>query len=235
MTATATVNLRREVEGVGLIEYVETEKARSYWLTPPGGQRRQRMPSVTTVLEVWPKGHLLRWYRNLGASADAILERSQDRGHAVHAYVENFLSSGELVPLSEYPEDFRPFIQAAASWLFEYDPEPLPEGIERLLCHPEMRYAGRADLYALIRGRRTIVDFKTNDRGAVYASHHVQVGGYAIAEERCSGEPVEDTMIVGLSASGQAHPVTGKDASRVWASALDFYTAVRKFEREAIA
>jgi hypothetical protein len=26
----------------------------------------------------------------------------------------------------------------------------------------------------------------------------------------------------------------GKDASRVWASALDFYREVRKFEREAI-
>lgn len=232
---TEPVHVTRQIDGVGLIEFVESPKSRAYWFTPDGGQRRQRMPSVTTILNGTQSTppQLLDWYARNGASAIELRDNGQARGKAAHSYVEAYLTGADLPLLADYPEDWRGYMQGAAAFLFEYDPQPV--AVERLVVHPEMRYAGRLDLLARVRDRLTLLDFKTNPKGTVYPKAHVQATAYAIADERCGGEPIEAVMLVGIAADGTFNVVPGVDGSKLWATSLDHYRELQRFERAALA
>lgn len=230
MTSTTDVHLERTIAGVGLIEFIETEKSRAYWFTPEGAKRRQRMPSVTSIIRNgWPKPALLEWYARHGSAAEGLLKAASDRGKAVHKFVEVYMATGELMDVADFPEEYRPFLRGAARFIWDYDPAPL--AVERLVVHPEFRYAGRLDLIAGVRNKVTLLDFKSNPRGRVYSEAHVQATAYAIANERCGDEAVDQVMVVGISDSGDYNPVIAADAAKLWGSLLAFYGELRKFER----
>lgn len=234
MTATAETagSVVRSIPGVGTLEFIETDKRREYWLLPEGGQRRTRLPSVTSILrDTWPKPQLLEWYAREGVKAAGLLAAAQTRGKAVHRFLETFLSTGELLPWDVFPREFRPFLEGAARFIWTYDPKPL--AVERLVCHPEFRYAGRLDLIAGIEGALTLVDYKSNPKGAVYREAHVQTQAYAMADHRCGAEPVERVLLIGLGEDGSMNPVEGNvnEARKVWASALDFYNQIKRLEK----
>jgi hypothetical protein len=232
MSATEAVSIARELPGIGTLEFVESDKRREYWLLPEGGQRRTRLPSVTSVLrDTWPKPQLLEWYAREGANASAVLANASRRGKAVHKFLETFLTTGELLPWDVFPRDFRPFLEGAARFIWTYDPKPV--AVERLVCHPEHRYAGRLDLLAGVEGALTLVDYKSNPKGVVYPEAHVQAAAYSIADHRCGGEPVERVLLIGLGEDGSMHPVEGNvsEAKKVWGSALDFYTQIGRLKR----
>lgn len=225
------LRLERTVPGIGTIEFVETDKTRAYWFLAEGGTRRQRFPSVTGILRAtWPKPALLEWYAKHGRETDTLLEEASKRGKAIHAFVENYMRSGELERMTAYPSEYAGYLSGIARFLWEHDPQPLV--IEQLIVHPEMRYAGRLDLIATMGGKRTLLDFKTNTKGRVYTEAHVQATAYAIADERCGGDKIEDVAIVGVADDGNYDLVRGADATALWASALDFYGHVRRFERQ---
>jgi hypothetical protein len=227
---TTATELSRDIPGVGLVEFEETDKRRNYWFTPEGGKRRQRMPSVTSILrQTWPKPALLEWYAKHGRETETLLEKASLRGKAVHKFVEVYMATGELMDVTEFAEDHRPYLRGVARFLWDYNPEPL--AVERLIVHPEMRYAGRLDLVAGIRDKITLLDFKSNPRGRVYSEAHVQATAYAIANERCGDEAIDQTLVVGISDSGDYNPVFGSDAAKLWGSVLAFYGELRKFER----
>lgn len=224
------LNLRREIPGVGVIEFEEDEKRRAYWFTPDGGKRRQRMPSVTTILRgTWPKPALLEWYAKHGRETDTLLEHASQRGKAVHHFVEVFMATGDLLPFEHFAAEHRGYLQAAARFLWDFYPQPI--AVERLVVHPEYRYAGRLDLIAMVEGTATLLDFKSNTHGRIYSEAHVQATAYAIADERCGGDPVAHTLLVGLAEDGTYKPVMGRDGTKLWTAALSFYDELRKFER----
>lgn len=222
------VTITRTVPGVGSIDFVESDKSRVYWLTPEGGERRRRMPSVTSVIgAVWPKPALLAWYARHGSDAPRMLDLAAERGKAVHTFVEDYLKTGKPTPLGEYPPEVRPYVQHAAAFLWAYDPEPV--AMERLVAHPELGYAGRFDLTAYVRGKLTMLDFKTNAAGMVYAEAHIQAHAYALADLRCGADPVERVLLVGVGESGY-RPVAGVDCTDAWLRVLDLYKSKRKVE-----
>lgn len=235
-TATESVTLERKVPGVGTIQFEEGErkdgrKFRNYWLTREGNSRRERMPSVTTILRAtWPKPGLLEWYAREGAGVDTILEQSAARGRAAHRFVEVFMETGELLEFDAFPADYAPYLTGIAKFLWDYDPKPI--AVERLVVYPELNYAGRLDLIAAIDDVPTLLDFKTNPRGKVYPEAHIQVHAYALAEKRCNGDDVDATMVVGVGEDGNYHAVPGADASKIWGAVLDFYKTLKRFDKE---
>jgi hypothetical protein len=234
-TATEPVRLERAIPGVGVLEFVESEKRRDYWLRPEGNTRRTRLPSVTSILRAtWPKPGLLEWYAREGAGVDSALEQASRRGRAVHNFVEVFMTTGDILPFSDFPDEYAPYLTAVARFLWEYDPKPL--AVEQLVCHPELNYAGRLDLIASMErhmdGAPTLLDFKSNTRGKVYTEAHIQTHAYAVGEKRCGGIEVAGTMLVGVGADGDYHVVPGADASKIWGSILDFYKTISRFEKE---
>jgi hypothetical protein len=227
------VHLTREIEGIGLLEFVETDKSRAYWLTPPGAKRRQRLPSVTTILRgSWPKSDgLLEWLIRQ-ANPEAVREEAADRGKAVHKFVETYLTTGELLPFDDFPAAWHGYLRGAAGFLWDHDPQPL--AVERLVCHPELRYAGRLDLIATLRDApdaATLLDFKSNPKGNVYGEAHAQAAGYVIADARCGGDPIERVRLVGIAEDGSYQVVEGADASPIWHTSIEFYYALQRFEK----
>lgn len=240
MTATNTerVTVTRELPGIGTLEFTQTEKRREYWLLPAGNTRRSRMPSVTGILrDTWPKPQLLDWYAREGANAPAVLANASARGKAVHLFIETFLTTGEMLDFDAFPPDFRGYLTGAARFLWEFDPRPMPGGVERLVCHPELRYAGRLDLIALIEGAVTLVDFKSNPKGAIYKEAHVQSVAYMNADHRCGGEPIDRVLLVGIAEDGSLNPVEGNlnEAKKVWGSVLDFYAQLGRLDKALAA
>lgn len=222
--------LTRDVPGVGRIDFEETDSRRAYWFTPEGGKRRQRMPSVTTILRAtWPKPALLEWYAKHGRDTDTLLEAAATRGRNVHRFVEHFMATGDLLEFSDFPPEHHGYLQAAARFLWDHYPQPI--AVEQLVVHPELRYAGRLDLIAMLDGAPTLLDFKSNTHGTIYTEAHVQATAYVIAHERCGGEPVAGTMLVGLAEDGNYHPEAGGDATKLWASTLTFHDEIRRLER----
>ena len=142
MAATAErVTLTREIEGIGRLDFEQTDKRRDYWLLPEGGTRRIRLPSVTTIIrDTWPKPELLEWYAREG-NASAILAAAAERGKLVHHFVETW-ANGEIPSLADLsPEDCRPYLRAPPGSSSRSTPQIVAS--ERLICHPEQRYAGR--------------------------------------------------------------------------------------------
>jgi hypothetical protein len=223
------VSASRDIPGVGRLDFEQTERRREYWLLPDGGQRRIRLSSVTTVLEwIWPQSSLVNWYKR-EPNAAAISEQGIARGKEVHRFLETWFRDGILLRFSDFDEAHRPWIQGAARFILEHDPAPVE--VERLVCHPELRYAGRLDLLADLHGQRTLLDFKTSRGGNVYAKAHVQTWAYALADFRCGGEPVERRVVVGFSDSGGFEIVESPDAEQLWQKGLEYLDAMKPFMR----
>lgn len=225
-----TTRLTRAIEGVGTVEFVQSAARRDYWFLAAGNERRRRLPSVTSILrQTWPKPALLEWYARLGGEAETALELAARRGHNVHRFVEAYMATGELMDPAEFPADHRPYLRAVAAFLFEYDPQPI--ATERLIVHPEDGYAGRLDLLARVDGKVTLLDWKSNTKGRIYTEAHVQATAYRRADERCGGDPIEQTMLVGVAEAGTFNVVMGLDASNLWAAILAFFGEIKRFEK----
>src|SRR4051812_36279249 len=130
-TTTESVTLERKVAGVGTIVFEEGVRKdgkpyRNYWLLKEGGTKRTRIPSVTTILRgTWPKPGLLEWYAREGAGVTTALELASRRGRAVHAFVEHFMTTGELLDFDSFPEEYAGYLTGAARFLWDHDPKPL--------------------------------------------------------------------------------------------------------------
>lgn len=225
---------------------------RCYYLNSLDGTRRE-LPSVTTILsKVCPKPSLLRWYeargaeaalaleragslrgiepadaadvlRGLGYGAEAFAKQSAGRGTVIHGIMENYLRSGVVPNLADYPQEWHGFVRALARFLNAYDVEPDVDGLERLVCHPELGYAGRLDVRARVNGVPTLLDLKTNTRGQVYAEHHLQTVAYAMADERCGAEAPNSILILALGSDGRFEVHEGQGTPAMWRSVMNLY------------
>jgi hypothetical protein len=237
MPAPEALRLERAVDGVGVVEFEQTfnadgsTKRREYWFTPEDGVRRRRSPSVTGILrDTWPPSEgLRRWIAEQGPEGPAVLEQAAQRGAAVHRFLEHYFTSGTIADLDDYSPGHWPYLQAAAAFVWEYDPQPLE--VEQLVIHPEYGYAGRPDLVARVADVPTLLDFKSNSKGRIYPEAHVQTTAYAIARERCGDPPTEQTLLVGLDEQGGARVVRGLDVPKVWAAVLAFHEQIRRLEK----
>jgi hypothetical protein len=219
--------------------------------------KRARIPSVTTLCDaILPKDGLPPWSERQGIrgaleafrrgllhvgmtddeavaavranqlGANAARDDAADRGLNIHAILEQFMATGRAPNPADHPEPHRPFIRGLVKWLLWADPEPV--AVEFLVADPERRYAGRGDLIARIGGRHTLVDLKSQERGAIYESAHIQVRLYRQAEERFGGHQIEDARIVVVDGHGGFREMDLVCDDELAERALRYYEPVRR-------
>lgn len=164
------------------------------------------VPSVTTILEAWPKPYaLLQWMKEQGHKADEIMEAAGKRGTSVHNLTERF-DRGEVVSL--FDDNGKPVCSLEEWGMFEryvdfssrYGPAHLL--IEETFINPKLGWAGTVDrVMELNDGRRLIVDIKTSN--GIYDSYWLQLAAYNALlyhDERYMSMDLDGAAILWLNA-----------------------------------
>lgn len=175
------------------MERIQATNGRFY-RTPEGTW----VPSVTTILSVWPKGHAFdRWLGESDSYEAAIAKRDAagDRGTLVHDSIASLLK-GHTV---ELPEDADPkcakLIQGFINWHTDF----LKYGLEVIASEIFLvgdGYAGTCDLICVIGTDVWVIDFKTSS--SIHSSHHIQTEAYARAWERGEGKKIDRRGVLHL-------------------------------------
>jgi len=156
-----------------------------------------RVPGVTTVTGLLAKPQLIKWANNLGLKgidsskyADALA----DIGTLTHYLILCHIKEELAMTLDYSPNQLDVANNCFASYLaWEKTHKVEPKIVEMPLVSNEMRYGGTPDLYCLLDGVPTLIDFKTGK--ALYKEHNYQVAGYkAIIEEM--GHPVKQSRLL---------------------------------------
>lgn len=113
-----------------------------------------------------------------------VRDRRAAEGTDVHERIFYALATGSEPPsLADLSEEARGYGQAVFAWW--RDRQPVPIAAEQVTASPSKGIAGRFDLLADIEGKRTLVDAKTREKGAVRQSDHVQLAGYEVSNTDC--------------------------------------------------
>lgn len=182
-----------------------TESSHSYWLADPDTGKKQRLPSVTTLLKLLDKPQLKRWAAN--TAADFAIDhwndlaalspserrneiagapwRQRDRaaakGTVIHAMAETLLDGGKV----DAPESVLAKVRALAGWL-EANPMAGSVAEVRVWSEPDddlglAGYAGTFDLLAVHpRHGRVLLDWKTGS--GPWPEMAMQLAAYAAAD-----------------------------------------------------
>lgn len=224
-----------------------------------GECRRERFLSVTTILDqILAKGGLAPWseargiegaieamrrgeidastdpadaveiVRRLGLGADRARDTAAERGLNVHALLEQYMLTGSAPRASEHPLAHHGYIHALNAWLLDHDPEPL--AVEQLVCHSEMKYAGRRDLVAKVGGAVVSYDGKTQANGGIFSSAHVQLRLYEEAAIHGGDDPSDELRIVVFAADGSYREMPCQATTDTALKALAFAEDVRPIE-----
>jgi len=138
-----------------------------------------RVPSVTTVIGIMAKPALLDWAWRMGCEGkDYKKERdaAADAGTLAHSLILAHLK-GEKLNTDEYSKDT---INQAENSFLSYLSWEKGKDIKTVLVEQplvtEMGYGGTPDLYAVIDGVPSLVDFKTGK--SLYSEYEIQIAAY---------------------------------------------------------
>ena len=175
------------------IEAVTTESGRRYKI--PNGDMYE---SVTTALGNQPgkKEGLMEWRRRVGdAEANRISRKAAGRGTAVHQIIEDYLNNLEDPVKDKMPDavvmfkQLQPILDKSISKVYMQ---------EAPLWSYKYRLAGRVDCVADIKGKLTVVDFKTSmkpKKKEWVIDYFLQTAAYSHMIEEMYGETVDQTVI----------------------------------------
>ncbi len=171
-----------------LVRWIEDQATR-------GAVQAERLGELAGV----PEEDWCRRVRSLNLGASAKRDEGADRGTIVHDALHTLAVEGRAPNPADVPGIARPWVRGAvAAWLSLGDGDVI--AAEEIVCHPELRYAGRFDLLRMLVGQRTLLDWKSG-RGKIFEAAHWQARLYAMALERC-GEPVDRIVLVGIGDDG---------------------------------
>lgn len=117
----------------------------------------------------------------LKAAPERELKTAADIGDRVHKAIEERIYN----PLAPYDADLEPFIKNFDLFCVEFEPEWIH--VEKSVFSVTHLYAGSFDAIAKIRGKITIIDFKTT-RSGVSAKVALQLAAYARADVMFDGQ-----------------------------------------------
>lgn len=138
------------------------------------------VPSVTTLLEAWPKGAAYyEWLKKKGEDADEIRDEAGRRGSTVHHLTEALDLGAEVMLCNE---DGSPRYKMS-EWAmleryvdFRNTVKPTIVEIETNLIDAELGFAGTMDRLVEINDELWIIDIKTSN--AVYDHYDLQLVAY---------------------------------------------------------
>jgi ATP-dependent exoDNAse (exonuclease V) beta subunit len=172
-------------------------------------------PSVTTVLDAFPKGaQFYKWLKDNGENADEIRDEAGRRGSVVHNLTERY-DLGEVVACASADGNLQ---YRSTEWgMFEryvefserVDPEI--DVVEATVVSPELGIAGTVDRIMSFGGFTYLVDIKTSNM--VHESYWLQLAAYR-EMLRLKGTEVDAVAILWLNAktrtSGKGDAIQGK-------------------------
>ena len=156
-------------------------------------------PSVTTVLDVYPKGFgFHQWLKDLGHNSEEVLRRAAERGSRVHAALEKIAQGGEVRwevdGVFEFSLDEWKMINKGVEFLKTFVTEI--NGVEISIVSGGV--GGTLDLICAIGGDRWLIDWKTGN--GIYPSHHIQAAKYANMYVNETGLRINKAGILWLNA-----------------------------------
>lgn len=167
------------------------------------------VPSVTSIIDMLPAPFLRTWNSKVTANAavdnieyvnellmakqhekarlwlkaapERELKTAADIGDRVHKAIEDRIAD----PSTPYDEDLEPFIRNFDIFCVEFEPEWLH--VEKSVFSITHSYAGSFDAIANIRGKTTLLDFKTT-RSGISAKVALQLAAYSRADIMFDGD-----------------------------------------------
>ena len=162
----------------------------------------QHFPSVTTILEAYPKPYqLLQWLKEVGTKADDIRDAAGKRGSVVHSLTEEYDNGMEVALLDETG---KPAVSMSEWSMFEKYVEftekanPVHSLIEQNFVDEAGGYAGTIDRICEIDGKIILLDIKTSN--GIYNSYWLQLAAYREGIKKTAGIDVDGVAILWLNA-----------------------------------
>ena len=159
------------------------------------------VPGVTTVINLRAKPALVKWSNNLGLSGVDVTKFVDDKasiGTLAHQMILDHFMERKTDTADYTPNQ----VDAAENSLLSFFEWEKGKTITPVLIEAPLTstigYGGTIDLYAVIDGVRTLVDFKTGS--GIYDEHFYQLAAYRqlITE---TGETVEQARILNIPRS----------------------------------
>ncbi len=137
-------------------------------------------PSVTTVLDVYPKGFgYIQWLKDMGSNAGEVLARAGEQGTKVHNAIERYLNGEEVLWATDgkakYTELEWQMIQRFVEFWDTYKPKIIA-GPEITVISDKRKVGGTIDIVCEIAGEIWLIDYKTSN--GIYRTHELQLAAY---------------------------------------------------------
>lgn len=184
------------------------------------------VPSATTILKILNKPALINWANYLGFKrlhVDEIVNESARLGTLIHELINSMLMNEYIIYISrnDIPDSLvNAYMMKFKRWLNVNDVQPI--FAEKSLTSD--KFGGTIDLFALLNGKRTIVDFKTSK--SIHMSMFFQLAMYCILlEER--GYQVDQAGILLINNKHDGEKFISRDELEVYVQAvrqlIDFF------------
>lgn len=127
----------------------------------------QYYPSVTTILEAYPKGQaFFEWLKVAGEKADDIRDEFGKRGSVVHNLTEQYDMGLEVTLMDDngrakYTSVEWAMFERYVEFMDRFEPEVLL--IEAHYCNPELGFGGTLDRVVRIKDKIVLLDIKTSN------------------------------------------------------------------------
>lgn len=171
-------------------------------------------PSVTTVLEIWPKGYgYTQWLKDLGMNAEEVLRRAGEQGTHVHTACDTFLKGHTVMWCDEKTnnpiytlEEWKMFLRFV-DFYNTHQPQVVASEIQ--VVSDKMRLGGTIDLVCRLHGENWLIDNKTSN--AIRPAYELQLAKYAEMWNEAHPEfPIHRTGVMWLKSATRGPDKSGK-------------------------
>ena len=170
-------------------------------------------PSVTTILEVFPKGYGYdEWLRSVGFNSSEILRKAGEQGSNIHAMIDQYLSGATIKWMNEDESmkytliEWQMFSRFVEFWT-KWKPETYVH--EFSLVSDNLGFGGTIDFIGKIGKHIYLIDWKSSN--ALYKTHELQIAAYAqMWQEINPKHKIDKTAILWLNAGTRGEDKAGK-------------------------
>jgi hypothetical protein len=161
----------------------------------------KRVPGVTTVINLRAKPALVKWANNLGLQgidSSKFVDDKASIGTLAHEMILNHFA-GKETDVKDYTPNQ---VDSAENSMLSFFSWKEGKTIEPILMESQMTslagFGGTIDLYCVLNGKKTLVDFKTGS--GIYDEHYYQLCAYRhlLIE---NGNDVEQARILNIPRS----------------------------------
>ena len=169
------------------------------------------LPSVNTVLDVYPKGYgFQQWLKDLGSNSDEVLRRAGEQGTNVHNAIQSFLDGQEVTWTMEKRQlHLRRMVNVSQICRFLQDFQTPNNRSRKSLVDPELGFGGTLDYICKIKDEIWLIDWKSGS--SIYKGNKIQISAY----QKLWNKLNESTHITRLGCAHLRSATRGSDKYKV--------------------